>query len=105
MPVHRREAGLVDRTKMAGIRAMLKLGSSLTGPLGDGPPITTCSPSSMRRRMSRSPARPTVIGMGWSGGFSKACSLLRFHLPAKLLRRSEDISAALPVCAYGRGNI
>ena len=31
MPIHRREAGLADRTKMTGIRAMLKLGPSLTG--------------------------------------------------------------------------
>ena len=31
MPLRRREAGLADRTKMAGIRAMLKLGPSLTG--------------------------------------------------------------------------
>ena len=31
MPVHRRKAGLADRTKITGIRAMLKLGPSLTG--------------------------------------------------------------------------
>ena len=97
MPLHRREAGLVDRTKMAGIRAMLKLGSSLTGALGDGPPITTCSPSSMRRRMSRSPARPTVIGMGWSGRFRRRVSCCDI-----IWRRNccSDQRIPAPLCSF-----
>ncbi len=103
MPVHRREAGLVDRTKMAGIRAMLEARLLIDGgPGGRAAYNDLLSKFDAATDVSFSCA-PDCHRHGLERPLSKLPAAI--HLPAKLLQRSEDTSAALLVCADCRGNV